>query len=77
VAHGIPLIGRLEVVMAATHMELVSAGTGTNCTDCGQPLRHSVLVNENGLVLLRGQTCVECAGRHRVDDLVPAPRRSA
>ena len=63
--------------MSATHVELVSAETGIDCADCGQQtLRDVVLVNEHGLVLLRGQTCTECGGRHRPDNLVPAPRMS-
>ena len=63
--------------MSVTRVELVSAGTGSECADCGRPTRHAVLVNEHDLVLLRGRTCTECGGRHRVVDLVPAPRKSA
>jgi hypothetical protein len=64
--------------MAATHVELVSARTALDCAECGQEaLRDVVLVNEYGLVLLRGQTCTACGGgRHRPDNLVPAPRRA-
>ncbi|HEX4721617.1 MAG TPA: hypothetical protein VH333_03825 [Pseudonocardiaceae bacterium] len=63
--------------MSATRVELVSAGTGLDCADCGQPTRHAVLVNEHDLVLLRGRTCTGCGGRHRIEDLVPVPRKSA
>jgi DNA-directed RNA polymerase subunit RPC12/RpoP len=63
--------------MSATRVELVSAETGLDCMDCGRPTQHVVLVNEHGLVLLRGRACTDCGGRHRIEDLVPAPRKSA
>lgn len=63
--------------MSITHMELTSAGTGADCAECGRAsMADTVLVNEHGLVLLRGQSCTECGGRHRVaGQLVPLPRR--
>jgi hypothetical protein len=56
-----------EVAVSVTHVEVVSAMVGVDCAECGQPtVRDVVLVNEHGLVLLRGRTCTstECTG-HR------------
>jgi transcription elongation factor Elf1 len=61
--------------MAETHMELVVAETALDCVACGQPSVHdTVLVNAHGMVLLRGQSCASCGGRHRVEALIPAQR---
>jgi hypothetical protein len=48
-------------------MELVSGTLETNCQDCGRDdMREAVLVNQHGLVLLRGPICVHCdRRRHR------------
>jgi hypothetical protein len=69
--------------VAVTHVELVSAVPGLDCITCGEAgVRDVVLVNEHGLVLLRGQVCTTCGtGRHRPsatgDIGIPAPRLSA
>ena len=63
--------------MAVTRVELVAAEAALDCATCGQPsVRDTVLVNEHGLVLLRGQSCASCGGRHRVEDLIPAQREA-
>lgn len=67
--------------MAVTHVELVSAVPGLDCAACGEAgVRDAVLVNEHGLVLLRGLVCTTCdTGRHRPSDdiAIPAPRLPA
>ena len=63
--------------MAETHVELVAAEAALDCGTCGQTnVRDTVLVNEHGMVLLRGQSCASCGGRHRVEDMIPAQRIS-
>jgi hypothetical protein len=69
--------------VVVTHVELVSAVLGLDCVTCGEAgVQDVVLVNEHGLVLLRGRVCTTCGtGRHRPsnagDIAVPAPRLSA
>ena len=67
--------------MSVTHVELVSQVPGLDCVTCGEAgVRDAVLVNEHGLVLLRGLVCTTCGtGRHRPSDdiVVPAPRLPA
>jgi hypothetical protein len=53
--------------MAVTHVELVSDAGAPTCDDCGRDdMREAVLVNQHGLVLLRGPVCSHCVRqRHR------------
>jgi hypothetical protein len=50
-----------------THVEFAAAVAGLDCTNCGRAtMRDAVLVNEHGLVLLRGRSCTRCGHRrHR------------
>jgi hypothetical protein len=53
--------------MVMTHVELVSKARSLTCEDCGrEDMREAVLVNQHGLVLLRGPVCAHCVHqRHR------------
>lgn len=64
--------------MVATHVELAEVAA-MSCLDCGErEVREAVLVNQHGLVLLRGTACASCGHqRHRYRRGDRPERRSA
>ncbi|HEX3786342.1 MAG TPA: hypothetical protein VHW44_00650 [Pseudonocardiaceae bacterium] len=71
--------------MIATHMEFASEVDELTCPECArQAVRLAVLVNQHGLVLATGRSCLNCGhGRHRAatrsrqDEEFPAMSGSA